>query len=379
MRQTLIRILLDQPWAVWSIDSTTGIEGVGIGIMVLLIGVAWVLLALHPAMRTQRLDADKSARGRAADSARDAVRPLAVELAYRVGIVAVLLLLAPWAGRITGRASFPIFGYGFMLLIGFLAGIWFARKRARVEGFDSETVFDLSFWILIPGILGGRIAYLSQYWERVFADKSGGDFLLAAVNLSEGGLVLIGAMVGGGLGFFAFCHRRRINPLKLADVVAPSIFLGVGFGRIGCLLNGCCFGDPSSLPWAITFPHGSVPFEVLAHRGFVDPAAAATMPIHPTQIYSSINGFILALLTSTYFYRRRHVGDVFALSLIIYPITRFTIEFLRNDELAQLGTGLTISQIYSLVMCAAGVILYAWLNLRGQVAKATTTMVASGT
>jgi phosphatidylglycerol:prolipoprotein diacylglycerol transferase len=236
----------------------------------------------------------------------------------------------------------------------------------------------MSFWILLPGILGGRLAYLFQYSDKVFTGKGGAEWLFAAVNLSEGGLVLMGAMVGGGVGFFAFCHRRKINPLKLADVVVPSAFIGVGFGRIGCLLNGCCFGDACSLPWAITFPNGSVPFGVMAYRGFIDPAAAATMPVHPTQIYSSINAFILAFVTATYFYRRRHVGDVFALALILYPITRFTIEFLRNDEFGQLGTGLTISQIYSLVMCAAGIGLYAWLNRRGREAVTATSVIAPG-
>lgn len=374
MRQTLIRVLLDQPWTVWSVDEQTGVEGVGVGIVVLCLGLLWMLAAFWPASRRREPASEPDRKRGAAAEKQTLPRPLHVELGIRAGIVAVLLIVAPLIGDATGRGSFPIFGYGFMLLIGFVAGIAFSLKRARLEGLEADTVFDLSIYLLVAGIVGGRLAYVLQYPDRVFGQSTegggGGGSLLALVNLSEGGLVLMGALLGGALGFLVFSYRRGINVLTLADVVVPSAFLGIGFGRIGCLLNGCCFGDPCSLPWAITFPHGSVPFDVLAYRGFIDPAAAATMPVHPTQIYSAINGFLLAFVTGTFFYRRRHVGDVFALGLILYPLTRFTIEFLRNDELGQLGTSLTISQIYSLAMCAAGIGLYAYLNLRGRGASA---------
>lgn len=378
MRQTLIRVLLDQPWTPWAIDGQTGIEGVGVGIIVLVLGMIWVLLAFLPSARVKPAGEGKREKSRAGKE-RPTPRTLAAELGFRAGIVALLLVAASFVGGIIGRPSFPIFGYGFMTLVGFLAAILLTFKRARSEGFDPDTVFDLAIYVLVSGIVGGRLAYVVQYPDRVFGGRSGADLIVAAVNLSEGGLVLMGAMLGAGIGFLTFCHRRQIHPLNLADVVVPSAFVGIGFGRLGCLLNGCCFGDPSSLPWAITFPHGSVPFNVLAQRGFVDPDALATMPMHPTQIYSSLNGFILAFVTAIYFRHRRHVGDVLALALILYPLTRFTIEFLRNDELGKLGTTLTISQIYSLLMCAAGIGLSVYLNLRGKEVPTTTSVVAHGT
>ncbi|MCA9055947.1 MAG: prolipoprotein diacylglyceryl transferase, partial [Planctomycetaceae bacterium] len=245
-------------------------------------------------------------------------------------------------------------------------------------GLDPNFVFDLTFWTLIFGVLGGRLFYIIQHGDVVFAGAQGlGQKLFAAINLSRGGLVLIGAMLGGAVGFFGLCYRRGIAALPLLDLLTPSIFVGVGFGRIGCLLYGCCYGDPSSLPWAVTFGPESAAFEALMQRGFVLPSAAACMPLHPTQVYSSINGFLLALVTWAYYRHRRHGGDVFAIGMMLYAITRFLIEFVRADELGQLGTGLTISQLLSLGLFAVGLGLTLWLRRSGTSTAATTTPLVS--
>jgi phosphatidylglycerol:prolipoprotein diacylglycerol transferase len=290
---------------------------------------------------------------------------LALIIAAAIGVLSI--------SGVTARFPFdsvPVFGYGFMLLIGFLSALAFARRQARLAGIDPELMYDMAYWLLVPGIVGGRLAYLVQHGDNVFLDLngrplSGMQWLFAAVNLSQGGLVLIGAMVGGAVGFFSFCARRKLPPLALADVIVPSIFIGIGFGRLGCLMNGCCFGDACSLPWGITFPHGSVPFEALVHRGFLDPAAAATMPLHPTQIYMAIDGFVLAIVTALYFRVRTRPGDVLALGCILCAITRFLVEFLRNDEMGQLGTRFTISQYYSLGILAAGIGIAIYLRMSG--------------
>ncbi|REJ86899.1 MAG: prolipoprotein diacylglyceryl transferase [Planctomycetota bacterium] len=345
MRQTLFRVVFDDPWAFWKTDPATGLEGVGIAWLIGGVLLIWLAaLLIHARFRWQ-----------------PEFTRLAAFAGGAIGVLTVLGL----AGMLPAF-SFPIFGYGFMTLVGFLAALGFARRQARRAGLDPETMFDLGFWLLVPGVIGGRMAYLIQYSEQVFAGKQGGEFLFAIINLSNGGLVLIGAILGGAAGFFAYCHRHGVNQLMLADVIMPSIFIGIGFGRLGCLLNGCCFGDACSLPWAMTFPQGSVPFGVLADRGFIDPEAAATMPLHPTQIYSSLNGFVLATVTALYYPRRRHDGDLLALGCILYPMTRFILEFLRNDEMGQLGTRLTISQFYSLGILTAGVALLIYLSLRGR-------------
>ncbi|HEV8001219.1 MAG TPA: prolipoprotein diacylglyceryl transferase family protein, partial [Planctomycetaceae bacterium] len=134
------------------------------------------------------------------------------------------------------------------------------------------------------------------------------------------------------------------------------------FGRIGCFLNGCCYGDRCSLPWGVTFPMGSVPDMSLVLRGFLGADQDFSLRLHPTQLYSSLNALILCVLTSTYFYYRPRNGAVIALGALTYAITRFTIEFLRDDEVGQFGTSLTISQWLSIGMFIFAVGLAAWLS-----------------
>lgn len=347
MRQTLFRIALDQPWALWTPDPKTGLPLLGVCILLMLGGLLWTCVSWWTEGRRWT---------------KDHTRLVAI-IAAVIGVLSIPVVTA----RLP-ISSVPVFGYGFMLLIGFLSALAFARRQARLAGIDPELMYDMAYWLLLPGIIGGRLAYLVQHGDNVFLDLNGRplhglQWLFAAVNLSQGGLVLIGAMAGGAVGFFAFCAKRKIPPLSLADVIVPSIFIGIGFGRLGCLMNGCCFGDACSLPWAITFPHGSVPFEAMVQRGFLDPTAAATMPLHPTQIYMAIDGFILACVTALYFRVRTRPGDVLALGCILCAITRILVEFLRNDEMGQLGTRFTISQYYSLGILAAGIGIAVYLRM----------------
>ena len=340
MRQTLIRIFLDEPWALWKVDPATGLPGPGAAVLLIVAAIGWTIWS-------------KSALG-----GRRSWTELRSALPFWGGAL-LLVSVVPFP-----TASLPIFGYGFMLLVGFLAALKFAQRRAVHVGIDKELVFDAGFWVLVCGIVGARTFFLLQYGDRVFAGKQGGELITAVFNLSQGGIVLYGGVLGGAAAYFWFCWKKQVNALNLADVVTPSIFLGIGFGRIGCLLNGCCFGDRCELPWGISFPPSSIAWMELVQRGFLDRSAPATFPLHPSQIYSAINGFLLAWVMASFFPHRRRPGEVFALGCIIYPITRFVIEFLRGDEMGQLGTGLTISQLVSLGICTAGVALFAVLSRR---------------
>lgn len=344
MRQTLIRLFLDDPWALWKIDQVTGIPGPGVGIAVLAVTLVWAAIQL---IRRKPLLGPEQ-------------RPTI--LTAMLALVAAAM--APLIARRLGVTSLPVFGYGFMLLIGFLVALRFGQRRATQAGLDPGTAFDLGFWLLVAGIVGARLFYVLQYSNEVFSGKRGLDALGAAVNLSQGGIVLYGGLIGGAIAYFLFCYRRQIHPLVLADIATPSVFIGIGFGRIGCLLNGCCYGDRCELPWAVHFPAESVPWQALVQRGFLDPGSPVTFGLHPTQIYSSIDGFLLAWVTTAFYPHRRHDGETFALGCILYSITRFTIEFLRGDEMGQLGTNLTISQLVSIGVLAVGVLLLAFLNLR---------------
>ncbi len=370
MRPILFRLLLDHPWQPW-VNDVQGVPGMGIACALAILGglyFGWVLWQ----------------RGRAwtTDDRINAVVWLGLLVALTFVAPSLPDRLARWlppdpvppgaAPAVRGPVtSVPIFGYGTMVLAGFLVGTGVGQRRARNAGVDPNLVFDLTFCTLIFGVLGGRVLYLLQHGDVVFAGAQGlGEKLFAAINLSRGGLVLIGAMLGGALGFFGLCYRRGIAPLPLLDLLTPSIFLGEGFGRIGCLLYGCCFGDPTSLPWGVAFGRGSAAYDTLVERGFVLPSAAACMPLHPTQVYMSINAFLLALLTWAYYHHRRKSGDVFALGIVLYAVTRFLIEFVRADELGQLGTMLTISQFLSLGLAAAALWIVLWQR-RGKPAGPT--------
>ena len=273
------------------------------------------------------------------------------------GILGAAIVLAQrLAAQFGGPPSIPVYGYGFMMCAGFILATLLASRRAAREGFPPETIWDLTLWFVVSGVGGGRLFYLIQHGDRVFAEcKSAADYLKAAINLPDGGLVLFGGLIGGAIAFWWFCRTRKLPAWKLGDILVPSIFLGIACGRVGCFLYGCCFGDRCELPWAVTFPFHSVPFQAQHSRGFLPPDAATSLPIHPTQLYSVLDALLLCWLTWAYYPVRARDGSVVTLALLTYPITRFLIERLRGDEMGLFGTSLTIAQWISLLMLAGGI------------------------
>ncbi|WP_437187126.1 prolipoprotein diacylglyceryl transferase [Planctomicrobium sp. SH668] len=344
MRQTLLKISLESPWTWWH----SGAEGLPV------MGAAWILLIagslylLFHFLRKNKL--------------------IYGDPFTWIGLGVGVLLVSVLGSMKVLPAELPIFGYGVMVLIGFTCALSFACHRAKQVGIDPEVIMDSAFWILISGVAGGRLAFLIQYHDSVFLPgMSIPQMALASINLPDGGLVLLGALVGGGLGVVAYFKSKKLSALEFCDLLIPAVFIGVGFGRIGCLLNGCCFGDRCELPWAIYFPEGTTTYSILALRGFLPEGTPWTMPLHPTQIYSSIDGFLLAIVTAIFYWYRRYPGDNLAVGCMLYSITRFMIEFLRSDEMGQLGTGLTISQLYSIGIFTLGLILLLTGPLRGPI------------
>jgi phosphatidylglycerol:prolipoprotein diacylglycerol transferase len=345
------------------------------------------------------------------------------------------------------RQGLPIRGYGVMIMLAVVAAVSLAAWRAKRLGLDPDLVFSVSFWMLVPGIIGARAFFVIEYWPdywRSYTDPNGGlgPFLGEVINVAKGGLVVYGAFLGGLAGLLLFVRRGRLPLLALADLLAPSMALGLAIGRIGCLMNGCCYGAVCDYPWAITFPAGKAPEYTPPYRAQVErgqlygftlsgkstaeprvlsirpgsPAEQASLkpgdrlqsingeklpaneqaywalarafherqplrievanrpeitlpaiappprslPVHPTQIYSVIDGLALCLLLLVFDRFHRRDGELFALLISIYPITRFLIESLRTDEAAVLSTGMSISQNVSLLLfaCAAGLWFY---------------------
>ncbi|MES2791621.1 MAG: prolipoprotein diacylglyceryl transferase [Planctomycetota bacterium] len=244
-----------------------------------------------------------------------------------------------------------IYGYGAAMVCGFLAAAWLAGERAKREGLDPAIMWDIGMTVLFSGVIGARLFYIIKNPANFFGGgRTLVQTLIEIVNLSNGGLVLYGGVLLGIAAFIWHSRRLGLSALKLADILIPAIFVGEMFGRIGCFLNGCCFGDPTTLPWAVQFPAGSVPFMMEVQAGVIKENAMCSLPLHPAQIYSSINALILAIITWNYYPRRSRDGSVLLLGWVLYPITRFCLEIVRGDTPGEFGTSLTIAQWVSFAM-----------------------------
>lgn len=177
--------------------------------------------------------------------------------------------------------GWSIYGYGVMLCIAVYLGTWLSARKAARAGMNPDDIWDLSFWFFVCGILGARLFYVLQYRDR-FDDPW--EFFA----VWQGGLVVYGSGIGVLVAFLVFTWRRKLPRLPLADVLAPYIVLGIGIGRIGCLLNGCCYGDYCAAPWSLSFPPGSAPQQHFVAQGArsrlgfqVDPATRRVRWLEP--------------------------------------------------------------------------------------------------
>lgn len=365
----------------------------------------------------------------------------------------------------------PIRGYGVMVMFGVIAGVAMSAYRARQMGLDPEIILSLAFWMFVAGIAGARLFHVIQYWSHIAAFDRNDNFLLGTTiqnmfSVTEGGLVVYGALIGGLIAALTYLYLRKLSFLAIGDMITPGMLIGLAIGRVGCLMNGCCFGGiceaPESWP-AVTFPRdvsprldhelpvrlreNSPPYmqqrriglmhgveigpnnegrpvivridrdsdnnvelsagdkikkinrqnigQLVSKDGEIeetDPLEHAyrllmrantqitittasgktgiwsiknlpdhSRPVHPTQIYSAINAALMCLFLWSYYLFRGRDGEIFATTMIAYPIARFLLESIRNDEGAQFNTGLTISQLVSIGFVALGISLWVYL------------------
>ena len=233
-----------------------------------------------------------------------------------------------------------IYSYGVMLFISFLCGIAIVEHRAKKFGVDPKKVTDLALWVLLAVVLGSRLFYVVFHWGEFKNDLIG---IIAFWRGGLAGLMFYGGFLGGIIAGFLFVYLSKLPVRKLMDAVAPAIMLGEGFTRIGCFLNGCCFGAPTHGIFGMVFPRNSP-----AGATFVD------TPIHPTQLYSSAAGFLLFFLALRLERLRWKPGVLAAVLLIIYSLFRFGIDFVRYYENS---ANLWGNQIVALCLTAVGVTL----------------------
>lgn len=284
---------------------------------------------------------------------RDAIVQLWLPVAVVTGLLAVVL------PRLAEPAGIPVRGYGVMLLAAAACGTWLSIVRGRRAGIDADTILALAMEVFLWGLVGARLFYVIEYHEQFFAaDKPLGQSLFEVVNIAAGGLVVFGSLPTAALAAWRFARRHGLDILQLADVVAPGMLVGLAIGRVGCFLNGCCYGGPCELPWAVSFPAGT---EVAAR---FPSAAGASVPVHPAQLYAAVDAGLLAALALAWTPVARRPGEVFALVLTLHPISRLLLEAIRVDEQPALGTPLSISQLVSLVLLALAASLWWWIGRR---------------
>lgn len=240
--------------------------------------------------------------------------------------------------------------YGVLVALGFLAGLWTASRRAPRDGLPAERIADLGPWLIVGAILGARLLYVISYWNQAFAGKAWYEPLM----IQKGGLVYYGGLIGAALATILFARLKRLPLWPLADVLAPSISLGQMFGRLGCLMNGCCFGRACDLPWAIRYPAG--------HE-------TAGQAVHPTQVYEA--GLSLALYGALALLHRRKKfdGQVFAAYLLGYAVVRTVVELFRGDYRALAFGWMTPAHWISAGILVAGLVLW-WKLPRRRAAQA---------
>lgn len=234
--------------------------------------------------------------------------------------------------------SLKIYSWGFMLAIAAIVAILGIRRRFDREGYDREMVLDMVVIMVLFGILGGRVAYIIFYeWADFLARPT--------IFFSPGfsGLVWYGAFMGGLLAFLFYIWKKSLDLWEMADIFAPYLALGYALVRIGCFLNGCCYGLPTGSEFGVVFPQ-------------VDEELR-----HPTQLYSSLLNFILAIFLLWLSGRRLFKGQIFIVYLIGYCIYRFIIEFFRFS-LINWGP-FTLGQLYTLILLAAALGLYLWMRI----------------
>lgn len=142
----------------------------------------------------------------------------------------------------------PIYSYGLMLAIAVAVGLFGALKLARIEGCEEDLIYELTIVMVVCGILGARLFYVVFYAPDYFAANP-----WAVLDLRTGGLVFYGGLLGGLLGGLGYIVKKRLSFWNLADIFAPFLALGYSIARIGCFLNGCCYGKPTELPWGVVF------------------------------------------------------------------------------------------------------------------------------
>jgi phosphatidylglycerol:prolipoprotein diacylglycerol transferase len=249
--------------------------------------------------------------------------------------------------------------YGLLIATGFLLAMTLTKRQAEREGEDPEKMVDLTFYLLLWGLIGARVVFILTQLPLFLANP------IEIVMFWRGGLVWYGGFLGA-VAYLVYNSRRSSVPFfKTVDILIPYMALAHGFGRLGCLFAGCCFGRPADLPWSIVFPPHSMA-QTAQYAAHQVSALAPSLPVHPTQLYEAGAEFAMFGLLLFMRQHKRFHGQLFLMWVSLYPIIRSVIEMYRGDKDRGVYI-LSTSQYISIgVGLMALVLFFVLRRLRGQ-------------
>ncbi len=232
-----------------------------------------------------------------------------------------------------------------LVTLGVIAGLLWGRREFRRRNLPDDLLYDLAIAALAIGILGARLIYVALEWQTYRTN-----LLTIFMIWANGGLSFHGAVSGGALAVWWMAKRYKVPFLKVIDAATPSLALGHVFGRIGCFLNGCCYGIPTTLPLGIRFSNPAIGVD--------------TLPSHPAQLYEAIGLILLFAWLVRLSHHKTYEGAVFVQWLLGYSVLRFIVEFFRAGVTAKVIYKLTYAQWLSLTLFAAALAYHLWRTKR---------------
>ncbi|HHW41846.1 MAG TPA: prolipoprotein diacylglyceryl transferase [Syntrophomonadaceae bacterium] len=232
-----------------------------------------------------------------------------------------------------------VYSYGFFVALGILAATLLLVKKLEKQGKSAQFVIDLVILMVVAGIIGARLVYVFLYEPGYYLAHP-----LQILMLSQGGLAFYGALLFGLLAGYLYLRKIGVPFLAFLDLAAPAVALGYSFARIGCFLNGCCYGVPTNLPWGVVFP------------------AVDDLPRHPTQLYSLLSGIVIFVILELVSRRIRFRGQIFSLFFILYGLSRSVIELFRENPFIWGGW---VASVTALSVALLGGLLYIYLSRQG--------------
>ena len=250
--------------------------------------------------------------------------------------------------------GFPVNTYGVLLALAFMAALFAASRLGARDGLPRERLFDLGLWMLLGGLVGSKLLLM------VAEPEYGANWRnLLSIDFLRSGGVWYGGFLGGLLTGVLLIRRYRLPFRKVLDAFAPGVAAGQAVGRQGCFAAGCCWGRPTDVPWGVEF----------GEEAHIITGVPTGVHLHPTQLYESAAALLIFLFLYRLHRRKRFDGQVIAAYAVLYGLTRFTIEFFRDDPRGDIAglttlTGLSTSQLISLLVVLGGV-LFLLLGRRG--------------